>query len=94
MTEEEIFNGILKLHDNVTDHCLCFVRIIEDITDHLDHSKAPRFIDMLSSDNKMIDSEAQVILSQLRDEKITQKLKSINIRRYNNVLYYIAINIK
>ena len=88
MTESEISNGILKLHDNVTDHCLCFVRIIEDITDHLDHSKAWRFIDMVSADAKMIDSEAQTILTQLRDDKLTQKLENFNITRYTGIYIY------
>ena len=32
----------------------------------------------------MIDSEAQVILSQLRDEKLSQKLDSFNITRLEN----------
>ena len=91
VTEDEIFNGILKLSNDVADHCLCFVRIIEDLTDHLDHSKAWRFIDMLSTDSKMIDSEAQLILSQLRDEKITQKLQNFNITRLAIIIYEITV---
>ena len=82
VTEAEIYNGILKLYGDVMDHCLCFVRIIQDIDDHLDHSKAPRFIDMLSSNDKRVDVEAQVILSQLRDEKLTRRLQNINLQRY------------
>jgi hypothetical protein len=82
VTEAEIFNGILKLPDSAADHCLCFVRIIKDITSHLDHDKAWRFIDVLSSDSKSLDTEAQTILSKLRDEKIVEKLQNTNISRY------------
>ncbi|XP_045162803.2 NACHT and WD repeat domain-containing protein 2-like [Mercenaria mercenaria] len=81
VTEAEIFNGILKLPDSAADHCLCFVRIIEDITSHLDHDKAWRFIDVLTSDSRSLDSEAQTILSRLRDEKIVEKLHDTNISR-------------
>ncbi|XP_060582877.1 NACHT and WD repeat domain-containing protein 2-like [Ruditapes philippinarum] len=82
VTEAEIFNGILKLPDSAADHCLCFVRIIKDITSHLDHDKAWRFIDVLSSDSKSLDTEAQTILSKLRDEKIVEKLQNTNISRH------------
>lgn len=81
MTEAEIYSGILELPDSATDHCLCFVRIIEDITSHLDHSKACRFIDVVNSNPGCLDSEAQGILSKLRDDKIVKKLHNFNITR-------------
>lgn len=83
VTEAEIFNGILQLPGSAIDHCLCFVRIIEDMASHLDHEKAWRFIDVLTSDPKALDDEAQSILSKLRDEKIVEKLQDNNITRYN-----------
>ncbi|KAH3755207.1 hypothetical protein DPMN_189897 [Dreissena polymorpha] len=83
VTEAEIFNGILKLPDSAADHCLCFVRIIDDITSHLDHSKAWRFIDVMTENPKSLDMEAQTILSRLRDEKLVRKLNNFNITRYS-----------
>lgn len=58
------------------------MRIIEDITLHLDHEKAWRFVDVLSSDPKSLDVEAQAILSRLRDEQIVKKIQEINVNRY------------
>lgn len=81
MTEAEIFNGILKVPDSAADNCLCFVRIIEDITQHLDHSKAWRFIDVMTENPRQLDNEAQDILGKLRDEKIVKKLRHFNITR-------------
>ena len=46
---------------------------------------------MLSTESKMIDSEAQLILSQLRDEKITQKLQNFNITRLAIIIYEITV---
>lgn len=74
MTEEEILNGILRAPGKVSDSCICIVRIIEDIENNLDHNNVSRFIDVV--DGK-VDSEAQTILSELRDEKIKKRLPSI-----------------
>ncbi|KAL3862495.1 hypothetical protein ACJMK2_008455 [Sinanodonta woodiana] len=79
VTEDEIFNGILNFPGDPTEHCLCFVRIIEDLEQNLNHPKAWRFIDMVQ-ENK-VDEESQQILSTLRDEKIIQKLKDFCITR-------------
>ncbi|WAR13694.1 NWD2-like protein [Mya arenaria] len=79
VTEAEIASGILRLPDSAADHCLCFVRIIEDITNHLDHSKAWRFIDVLTENQRALDNEAQTILGELRDDKIVKKLNNFNI---------------
>lgn len=81
VTEAEIHSGILELPDTATDHCLCFVRIIEDITSHLDHRMACRFIDVVASKPDSVDAEAQSILQQLREDKIVKKLQKFNITR-------------
>ncbi|KAL4221581.1 NACHT and WD repeat domain-containing protein 2 [Mactra antiquata] len=81
VTEAEVFNGILHA-DAVAEHCLCFVRIIEDVTSHLNHEKAWRFVDVLSTEPSSLDMEAQSILSKLRDERIVQKLQNTNINRH------------
>lgn len=82
MTEAEIYSGILELPDSAADHCLCFVRIIEDLTSHLDHNKACRFIDVMTDKPDRLDIEAQSILCQLRDDKIVRKLNNLNITRF------------
>ncbi|KAJ8320337.1 hypothetical protein KUTeg_001924 [Tegillarca granosa] len=74
VTEEEIVNGILRAPGQVSDTCVCIVRIIEDIENNLDHQKVARFIDLV---NGKVDSEAQKILSDLRDEKIKKRLPSV-----------------
>ncbi|KAL3862492.1 hypothetical protein ACJMK2_008453 [Sinanodonta woodiana] len=79
VTEDEIFHGILNFPGDPTEHCLCFVRIIEDLEQNLHHQKAWRFIDMVQQ-NK-VDEESQQILSSLRDEKIIRKLEDFNITK-------------
>ncbi|KAK3582782.1 hypothetical protein CHS0354_035720 [Potamilus streckersoni] len=79
VTEDEIFHGILNFPGDPTEHCLCFVRIIEDLEKNLHHQKAWRFIDMIQ-ENK-VDEESQQILSSLRDEKIIHKLEDFNITK-------------
>ncbi|KAK3105389.1 hypothetical protein FSP39_024054, partial [Pinctada imbricata] len=71
VTEEEILHGILQAPGSAPDHCLCFVRMIDDIEEHLDHRLAWRFID---KDGDKVDTEAQKILQSLREEKVPYKL--------------------
>ena len=83
VTEEEILTGLLKLPGNISEQCMCFVRIFENID--LNDKVAPRFIDMLQ--DKTIDEEAQKILQLLRDEKVANKInnKETNFSRYSIV---------
>ncbi|XP_061189796.1 NACHT and WD repeat domain-containing protein 2-like [Saccostrea echinata] len=78
VTEEEIEQGILKSPGNPVDHCLCFVRIIEDIDKNLGHSKAWRYIDMTGS---TINQEAQKLLNQLREDKLPKVVSKDKIQR-------------
>ena len=55
--------------------CLVFRRTIKDI--NIKHKKAWRFIDQ--NDDGTIDSEAQYLLSKLRDEEIPNSLTKENI---------------
>ena len=67
-------HGVLRATADPDKHCMCFVRVIEDIAEHLEHPRVSRFID-LTSDG--VDTEAQNSLVSLRDESITRKLKNV-----------------
>ncbi|OWF43078.1 NACHT and WD repeat domain-containing protein 2-like [Mizuhopecten yessoensis] len=81
VTEEEVLQGILKTAGKPKNHCLCFIRIIDDLQFHLRHNKASRFIDMVNQEK--VDEEAQEILSNLRDETVFSKMESSNISKKN-----------
>ena len=85
VTEYEVLIGLDNHFGDPNKHCLSHIRVIGDITDHLSHQVAWRFIDMSGSD---IDTEAQNHLINLRDVEIKQKLADDNIRRY----VVVAIN--
>uniref|UniRef100_A0A0K0FUG2 NACHT domain-containing protein n=1 Tax=Strongyloides venezuelensis TaxID=75913 RepID=A0A0K0FUG2_STRVS len=76
VTEREVINGILKA-DNPNDHCLCYIRTIKNINISLTNT-ASKFIDIVHNE---INNEAQTLLAILRDEQVTVKLSSNNIRR-------------
>ena len=78
VTELEVEEGIFRSASDPNDKCLCFVRIIEDIDDHLTHPKAWRFIDMMSDD---VDNDSQKQLTTLRDDKLKEKLIQDNVFR-------------
>uniref|UniRef100_A0A0N4ZF20 NACHT domain-containing protein n=1 Tax=Parastrongyloides trichosuri TaxID=131310 RepID=A0A0N4ZF20_PARTI len=76
VTEREVINGILKA-DDPNEHCLCYIRTIKNINISLT-STASKFIDIVHNE---INGEAQNLLASLRDEQVTVKLSSNNIRR-------------
>ncbi|XP_056004736.1 NACHT and WD repeat domain-containing protein 2-like [Ostrea edulis] len=78
VTEDEIQQGILKSPGNPAEHCLCFVRIIEDISYNLGHSKAWRYIDMSGN---TINQEAQELLDKLREDRLPQFISKDKIQR-------------
>ena len=63
MTEEEIYNGILKSSDPA-EGCYWFKRNITDLTRHTKNKLAKRYIDMSSANQ--LDEEALSLLSNLR----------------------------
>lgn len=75
MTEEEVRHGLLEQRD-ATSSALCFVRHINDMTEHLHERKAWRFIDKNDDD---VDDDAQKMLKELRDAAVPNKLPSDNI---------------
>ncbi|CAD5119220.1 DgyrCDS7852 [Dimorphilus gyrociliatus] len=79
MTEKEVMEG-LKNSQNL-DGCVCFIRHIEDLQEHLEHpaDRVWRYIDIRDD---QIDTNAQSSLSALRDN-ITQKMPDSLIFKSN-----------
>ena len=68
-------HGLLQQTD-ATSSALCFVRHIDDMSEHLHASKAWRFIDKSDDD---VDGDAQKMLMELRDAAVPKKLPQNNI---------------
>jgi hypothetical protein len=75
--------GILSVSD-ADQRTLCFLREIEDISEHLTDRKASKFIDTTySPDGQLvIDSEAETLLHRLKHTRIPNALQSENIFSY------------
>ncbi|XP_046423821.1 NACHT and WD repeat domain-containing protein 2 [Neodiprion fabricii] len=77
VTEREVINGILNVK-NTKNHCLAYVRYINNI--NLQNlRKAGLFLDIL---NRSLDNEASRLLADLRDERLPNKIESVNLQRY------------
>ena len=73
MTEREVINGILNVK-NTKNHCLAYIRYINNI--NLQNlRKASLFLDIV---NRGLDNEASKLLANLRDERLPQKIETIN----------------
>ncbi|XP_050546334.1 NACHT and WD repeat domain-containing protein 2 isoform X3 [Daktulosphaira vitifoliae] len=78
VTEREVINGILKVK-NTKNHCLAYVRYINNI--NLQNlKKASNFLDIV---NRSIDTEASRLLTDLRDERLVQKIETTNYQKYS-----------
>ncbi|CAI4228678.1 unnamed protein product [Auanema sp. JU1783] len=76
VTEREVIHGILKAK-NPNEHCLCYIRHINNIS--LTQIKtASKFVDIT---HNHINTEAQKLLANLRDERVPSVLSSERIRR-------------
>jgi len=76
VTEREVINGILNVK-NTKNHCLAYVRIINNI--NLQNlKKASLFLDVL---NRSLDTEASRLLANLRDERLTAKIEASNFQK-------------
>ena len=84
VTEDEIISGIFNDPDP-NSHCLCYVREMEGVHEHLSDKIAGRYVDVCSSDTgaAVIDAEAQALLRDLKSEKIPSHLNSANMRSYS-----------
>ncbi|XP_014255655.1 NACHT and WD repeat domain-containing protein 2 isoform X2 [Cimex lectularius] len=77
VTEREVINGILNVK-NTKNHCLAYVRIINNI--NLQNlKKASLFLDII---NRSLDTEASRLLANLRDERLTDKIETSNYQKY------------
>jgi hypothetical protein len=72
--------GILISKDNV-DHTLAFIREIKNINIKL-FTHSAKFIDINFAERK-VDTEAQTMLSLLRDVKVPERLKASSIIPYS-----------
>lgn len=83
VTEKEIVKGIVSV-PNANERTLCFLREIEDISEHLTDCKASKYIDVTSSPNSqlLVDSEAETLLNRLKYTRIPDALQSKNIFSY------------
>lgn len=78
VTEREVINGILNVK-NTKNHCLAYVRYINNI--NLQNlKKASLFVDII---NRSLDTESAKLLSNLRDERLPNKIESTNMQKYN-----------
>ena len=77
-------HGIFKKSQSrQEDTCLCIMRRIPDIEQHLNDPKAPKFIDLVQTNT--IDGEAQQLLGQLRESKVLTNVEHGNLTQ---VIYY------
>jgi hypothetical protein len=80
VTEREVINGVLNVH-NTKNHCLAYVRYINNI--NLQNlKKASLFVDIL---NRSLDTESCKLLANLRDERLPAKIESTNIQRWGKL---------
>ena len=70
---------MLKFATTANDHCLCIVRLIEDMNSNLTHRLAWRFIDQTNEGE--VDKDAQERLGNLRDLKVISILNRLNVAR-------------
>lgn len=78
VTDREVINGILNANDTQA-HCLAYIRRINNLNMNM-IKYARNFIDMIGKDK---DTEAQKLLSTLRDVKLPQKLIKENIADFS-----------
>jgi len=81
VTNEEVLHGILESYDRGGDSLACFIRIFDDLNEHLEDGKARDYID-LPWGGSGPDVEAQELLSTLRDEKVPSCLPSDRLLPY------------
>lgn len=78
-----MINGILNVK-NTKNHCLAYVRYINNI--NLQNlRKAGLFLDIL---NRSLDNEASRLLADLRDERLPNKIESVNLQRSGHHSFY------
>ncbi|ELU08907.1 hypothetical protein CAPTEDRAFT_127243, partial [Capitella teleta] len=79
VTENEIQHGIFQSSTEAEHTCLCILRNISDIKEHLTERKAPKFIDTIACD---VDAEAEDYLQELATHKLSQNLPEANLSKF------------
>ena len=80
VTEDEIQNGIFNdIAPN--SHCLCYIREISNLQDNIPEAITSRYIDSDPEKPTQVDSSAQFLLQQLKEEKIPSVLAQSNIKK-------------
>lgn len=82
MTEDEIYNAVLSI-DAPNDHCLCYIREVDDIHKNIPDAIACRYIDEDSVNPTHVDHNAQCLLQQLKDEKLPAILDQSNLQKFS-----------
>ena len=81
VTEDEINHGIFRVASS-EDSCLCYTRTMTGLSGSLEDKNASRYIDVLPGVTPVsIDSEAQSLLADFKQDKLPKALS--NIREYS-----------
>ncbi|XP_022102528.1 NACHT domain- and WD repeat-containing protein 1-like [Acanthaster planci] len=75
VTHDEVDHGIINTPSDRQNQCLCFIRKFSDLESKYETREASKFLDL--QDGK-VDIEARELLSDLRDNKVTQALPLSN----------------
>ena len=82
VTEDELTHGIFKLPDP-QEHCLCYIREIESLQNHLSDKAVSQYIDINPKNPTQVKAKSQQLLHKLKNAKIPAYLGSENIRMYS-----------
>ena len=82
VTEDEIYNGILNT-TAPNDHCLCYMRELDDLRDNIPDAIAFRYVDKDSANPMNIDHNSQHLLQQLKEDKLPAVLGQSNLQKFN-----------
>ncbi|KAK2165589.1 hypothetical protein LSH36_48g05020 [Paralvinella palmiformis] len=80
VTENEIDHGMMKNKRGQKETCLCIIREIPDIADHLREKKSPKFID-IHQESHDIDGEAVELMDQLKQQKVKSVISENNLTK-------------
>ncbi|XP_038054566.1 NACHT and WD repeat domain-containing protein 2-like [Patiria miniata] len=76
VTNDEVDHALSMVTSAIQEHCLCFIRKFSDLESKSETREASKFIDLQAG---KVDTEAQELLSDLRDKKVAQVLPPSNI---------------
>ena len=82
VTEDEIAQGIFKV-PNPQNHCLCYIRELEGLHNHLSDKAAKQYVDVSTEDPTTADEKSQQLLFKLKNVTVPTYLGSKNVRTYS-----------